>query len=659
MKQGKKGVSPVIATILLIALVVSAAAIVYFVVIPMLGTDANVIADDIDFSDTNANFLYDEVELNIANSGTKIIYPKEINIRNIGQEINVTWQLTSQGALKAGTGGIFTALTITEGFEIISGKRVDIYLSFSPDVSTSQPQEQFIGSKFLPLLVNATADIYMSMAYRTSAEDCSTSRGTFPGPGYSPTLYFLLGAYRSSPSLSTDYILQSTGNTLEQDYRPYLNDTYTFETGDPYDSEHRFMAYNDTGSYTGLIGFYGNRFDENDDLDWKGSAVVYVSFYIYNPTLEDMDVQLFYQCDDHAKIYANGQALSIVDPSWNKWSNTGYDLIIEPGYTYFLFKCQDTGGNFDGQVLFVDSGETDQMNKLQSRWPVYPPAPLNPTDPDALRYRGSSDDSGTSSSTFPGPGYSPQKWFILGRVVPDVNAQPTGNMLIDYIALNGYGTEETYRPYLGSGDVFNTEVGTETGNSFMAYMDAGNHIGVLDFIPGRFDSGDTFEWSDDGIVYAATYIYNPDESAADVAIACQSDDYFILWVNGNKIFNGTETPLAWNAWCPLQNITLNPGLNYILVKSGDKGGNWDVNLILHDVGTSDDLSTFTAIWPETNPTLSPSTRYSHSKYEIEQIDIYSPIAEDDILFETCEETNIDFFISKFISIKKQVYSRKY
>ncbi|MBY9001646.1 MAG: hypothetical protein KGD64_12080, partial [Candidatus Heimdallarchaeota archaeon] len=320
-------------------------------------------------------------------------------------------------------------------------------------------------------------------------------------------------------------------------------------------------------------------------------------------TIDDMDVLLYYQSDDHAKVFAEGEQLSLTDPSWNRWTSEGAEVTIAPGSNYFLMKSQDTGGNWDAQVLFVDTGETDELEKLQSRWPIVPTQTVDPSDPDALRYRTSSDDSGTSSATFPGPGYTLHKWFLLGRLIPEVNANPGTNMQVDYFELNGYANETTYRPFEGSGDTFSTDIGIETGNEFMTYQEAGNQIGVIDFIGDRFDSGDTLDWSDDGIVYAAAYIYNPTATIADVSIACQSDDFFKLWVNDQMVYDDTVNPVSWNVWCPLQNITLNPGLNYILIKSGDSGGNWDVNIILHDRGAEDDLSKFICVWPDSAPSL--------------------------------------------------------
>ncbi|MBY9002273.1 MAG: type IV pilin [Candidatus Heimdallarchaeota archaeon] len=73
--NSKKAVSPVIATVLLIALVVAAAAMVYFLVIPMLAPDHDVLGSELKLQDQNKNFLYDQASFLLVNSGTMEIFP--------------------------------------------------------------------------------------------------------------------------------------------------------------------------------------------------------------------------------------------------------------------------------------------------------------------------------------------------------------------------------------------------------------------------------------------------------------------------------------------------------------------------------------------------------------------------------------------------------
>ncbi|TET29008.1 MAG: type IV pilin [Candidatus Heimdallarchaeota archaeon] len=66
----RKAVSPVIATILLIALTVTAAAIVYFVVVPLLRGNPELVLMDYELADTDASDLADELTLTLNNVGT-------------------------------------------------------------------------------------------------------------------------------------------------------------------------------------------------------------------------------------------------------------------------------------------------------------------------------------------------------------------------------------------------------------------------------------------------------------------------------------------------------------------------------------------------------------------------------------------------------------
>ncbi len=66
----RKAVSPVIATILLIALTVTAAAIVYFVVVPLLRGNPELVLMDYELADTDASDLADELTLTLNNIGT-------------------------------------------------------------------------------------------------------------------------------------------------------------------------------------------------------------------------------------------------------------------------------------------------------------------------------------------------------------------------------------------------------------------------------------------------------------------------------------------------------------------------------------------------------------------------------------------------------------
>lgn len=84
----RKAVSPVIATILLIALTVTAAAIVYFVVVPLFKTQAELVIMDYELEDTDATRYADELEVSFQNLGTGAAQISEVVVKKDGSAIN-------------------------------------------------------------------------------------------------------------------------------------------------------------------------------------------------------------------------------------------------------------------------------------------------------------------------------------------------------------------------------------------------------------------------------------------------------------------------------------------------------------------------------------------------------------------------------------------
>ncbi|NHJ49746.1 MAG: hypothetical protein FK733_18285 [Asgard group archaeon] len=89
----RKAISPVIATILIIALTVSAAAIVYFVVVPLLKGDGELVVLDYELEDTDASDLADKLTISVQNIGTAIATINGMSILRDGVAIN--WTLGS------------------------------------------------------------------------------------------------------------------------------------------------------------------------------------------------------------------------------------------------------------------------------------------------------------------------------------------------------------------------------------------------------------------------------------------------------------------------------------------------------------------------------------------------------------------------------------
>ncbi|MHA1556068.1 MAG: archaellin/type IV pilin N-terminal domain-containing protein [Candidatus Heimdallarchaeota archaeon] len=93
----RKAVSPVIATILLIALTVTAAAIVYFVVVPLLKGDGELVVMDYDLENKNATPFADTFTVSINNIGTAAVTISQVVVTKNGVEVN--WTLSSESYL--------------------------------------------------------------------------------------------------------------------------------------------------------------------------------------------------------------------------------------------------------------------------------------------------------------------------------------------------------------------------------------------------------------------------------------------------------------------------------------------------------------------------------------------------------------------------------
>ncbi|MHA1305023.1 MAG: archaellin/type IV pilin N-terminal domain-containing protein [Candidatus Heimdallarchaeaceae archaeon] len=88
IKFKKRAVSPVIATVLLIALVVAAAAIVYLVVIPMLRGDPNLVVISTILVDSNSDKRVDEIKLNYQNLGSAKASITDITLYSYNTSLN-------------------------------------------------------------------------------------------------------------------------------------------------------------------------------------------------------------------------------------------------------------------------------------------------------------------------------------------------------------------------------------------------------------------------------------------------------------------------------------------------------------------------------------------------------------------------------------------
>ncbi len=117
----RRAVSPVIATILLISLVVAASAMVYFIVVPMLKGSANVDLITIQWFDSDGDSVVDVAYVTIQNTGSANAVISQINVTIDTESINETIEISN-----AYVEGIPFPLTVNPA------ERLDLVVTFDP-----------------------------------------------------------------------------------------------------------------------------------------------------------------------------------------------------------------------------------------------------------------------------------------------------------------------------------------------------------------------------------------------------------------------------------------------------------------------------------------------------------------------------------------------
>jgi flagellin-like protein len=398
-RKNKRGISPVIATILLIALTVTAAAIVYFVVVPLFeGNGELVLMSSWSLTDSDNDGNFDTLEGDLINIGTKEITLEE-GATVIVQESAVpsiskayspnnpiktsaqtfTWDITTDLVYSINERQDTKCEAANASDQISPLTQYEIIINFGKNQLTTGIQfSEFTTAGGETPEEPEIEYLSTDLVLRTSDNDPSTSRGSFPATsGYSQRLWFLLGIYRSGKSGlcadTTDYMAaDGVGNS--EDYRPYIGIDDEFSTQISSHTNYKIMTYNDSGNYPGCVCYTGNSFDGADPLKWPQRGVVYMFSYIYNPTSEAMDVDISVQSDDSFMLWVNGDLeLGTYSTSqWNKWV-TPTTITFNPGFNIITLRTTDNGGNWDAQTLFWDTGDTDPLTSLLNVWPIIEP----------------------------------------------------------------------------------------------------------------------------------------------------------------------------------------------------------------------------------------------------------------------------------------------
>ncbi|MBD3191851.1 MAG: type IV pilin [Candidatus Heimdallarchaeota archaeon] len=373
-RKGKRGISPVIATILLIALTVSAAAIVYFVVVPLFQTKAEIVQSKMfTLEDTDDDGSFDQATLTLYNLGTGSTTLVETATVKMQSE-QYSWEIQGELEFIAQEEKEITCSTDETDKQIPEFTMFQISIEYSgKEFTTANSYSTYSSSSG-----GSQPEFIIGNLIERDSSDDPASNFPISGSGYSPVLWFIIGQFKDDQGgLMTDNpedLIALNGYGAQEDYRPYFGITDEFTEGDiSDDTNHAILAYNDSedGDYPGCITFSGSRFDGGDQLNWDDKGIAYMFAYIYNPTDTAMDVDISIQSDDAFMLWVNGDLISASysTANWNNWvdSNT---ITFEPGYNIITVRTADNSGNWDAQVLFWDTGTTDDLTLLQNVWPL-------------------------------------------------------------------------------------------------------------------------------------------------------------------------------------------------------------------------------------------------------------------------------------------------
>lgn len=382
-KGNKRGVSPVIATILLIALTVSAAAIVYFVVVPLLqGKGEMVVMSGVTLTDSDVDGFYDTATIELFNVGTDLVTLDE----------NVTLIVYSPTSNT-------TSWLITSNLEFITQEQKEITILATDDVNELAPLAQYelsitygsksivTGRQFSPYGTGGEsgpeppAENYTSLplVLRTAAEDPSTCSGTFPtSSGYSPVLWFLVGSFESGArnlDFNTNDYISLNGFGAAEEYRPYIGMTDFYTQSISAHTGYQVLPHQDAGDYPGCVTLRGTGYDSADTFGWPNRGIAYLFTYIYNPTASAMDVDLSIQVDDEYYLWVNGNLegsgtrAGSGDTSWRN----PVTITMNPGYNIVTIRATCVRGDWNAQILMWDTGAADDLTDLLNVWPFVLP----------------------------------------------------------------------------------------------------------------------------------------------------------------------------------------------------------------------------------------------------------------------------------------------
>jgi hypothetical protein len=211
--------------------------------------------------------------------------------------------------------------------------------------------------------------------------------------------------------------------------------------------------------------------------------------------------------------------------------------------------------------------------------------------------RRTSEDDAYAKKSFPADvGFSPTFWFMLGEF-EDNNKRP--DLSVDYIDLCGHGSELDYFPYLLDQREFTDgKIGTQSGHKVIPYEDAGDRPGLVAIDKfANWDKKDTLNWGKRGIVYMWSYIYNPG-SAVTVNVGANGASEMKVWINGEFLLDGCPKK---NRWYTTNDVTINSGLNLVMVKlSAKTNAHFAGQVLFFNDAITETIGTLYSVWPTIN-----------------------------------------------------------
>ncbi|MBD3191540.1 MAG: hypothetical protein GF308_12900 [Candidatus Heimdallarchaeota archaeon] len=245
----RKAVSPVIAAILLIALTVTAVAIVIFVVMPMLRGKGELVLMSYEFEDTNDNNFADKLIMELSNIGTAEAIVSEIDFKRGSTSVN--WIIEGGEAISilSATEETVTFLANSDEDEIGYNDIVSIGLP-----NCNQQIQKRITPEFSPFVLLYEEDCESSISSDWVQFLFTTTSGGHPhGTGAGITSAWQL--VNDPASSETDKCWQCTTNdcqfiTLQTENRDFwdVNISYYLYTKDD-DGNGIIFRYDDAGAY--------------------------------------------------------------------------------------------------------------------------------------------------------------------------------------------------------------------------------------------------------------------------------------------------------------------------------------------------------------------------------------------------------------------------